>query len=386
MTKIFIALLSLIIYLPCQAEFGEKVSKASMKENLIQELPSALVDVETCTFDLQCQKDTLFCFNVNVSYSLNPLVILPKGTCEFTTTYTITGPTGTKYRDGSGQNASGLFVVGKSVVTWSVREKNTAQPKTCATNVTVNPPITKLTVSSSTPLDGAAPNTVYIGYLEAYTVKQLKAVALGGTPPFTYTWVDGSFNSTILSQDAKTGTATVKPVNLSGETYTVTATDSKGCTATSSITINVIYVSAGKKGDKVTVCNKQGKIQELPLNTVQQGIADKRYTLPPCDGGKKQGQVMVAEEPTSLPLYNVHVFNVHAFQNPTANYFTLKIESSDFSKRIDLKVVDGIGRTVEQKTLFANQTLTFGGTYSAGLYYALITQGTEKRILKLEKQ
>jgi hypothetical protein len=386
MTKIFIALLSLIIYLPCNAEFGNKVSKGIMKENVNQELPSALVDVETCTFDLKCPKDTLFCFNVNVSYNLNRLEVLPKGTCDFTTTYTITGPTGTKYRDGSGQNASGLFVVGKSLVTWSVKEKNTAQPKTCATNVTVNPPITKLTVSSSTPLDGAAPNTVYIGYLDAYTVKQLKALAEGGTSPFKYTWEDVSNNSTIPSQDAKTGTATVKPVNLSGQTYTVTATDSKGCTSTSSITINVIYVSAGKKGDKVTVCNKQGKIQELPLNTVQQGIADKRYTLPPCEGGKKQGQVMVAEEITSLPISDVNAFHVQALQNPTATNFTLKIESPDFSKKIVLKVVDRIGRIVELKTVYANRTLTFGRNYIAGLYYVLITQGTEKRILQLEKQ
>lgn len=75
-----------------------------------------------------------------------------------------------------------------------------------------------------------------------------------------------------------------------------------------------------------------------------------------------------------------------AFPNPSQNHFTLQIQSKA-GEKINIRVVDALGRTVESRVnLAANNSLTLGHNYKPGLYYAEIVQGNEKVTLRLVKQ
>ncbi len=91
--------------------------------------------------------------------------------------------------------------------------------------VTVNPTITFAT----TVLNNAAVNSVYL--------KQINA-ATGGTPAFTYALASGS----VLPADLKlsaTGVITGTPTTVGDFTFSIIATDSKGCNATAVYTLKV---------------------------------------------------------------------------------------------------------------------------------------------------
>ena len=67
--------------------------------------------------------------------------------------------------------------------------------------------------------------------------------ATGGTPGFTYTWNNG------LGQGSQ------KTLPATTATYTVTATDSKGCTATATFSVTVNTINPGSIGSNQTVCS-----------------------------------------------------------------------------------------------------------------------------------
>jgi Fungalysin metallopeptidase (M36)/PA domain/Secretion system C-terminal sorting domain/Fungalysin/Thermolysin Propeptide Motif len=77
--------------------------------------------------------------------------------------------------------------------------------------------------------------------------------------------------------------------------------------------------------------------------------------------------------------------SVIASPNPSSSYFTL-VTSSGNAKPINIKVVDILGRTVENiNSAAANATYKIGRSFTTGVYYAEVTQGDEKVIVKLVK-
>lgn len=116
-------------------------------------------------------------------------------------------------------------------------------------NVNIPEPTPVLGSLSVTPAigvnPGGQPNTIYIGYGPSSLT--LSASANGGTPPYTYSWSNsGSLSSATGASVSASPTTTTS--------YTVTMTDANGCTTSESVTINVVDVTCGKKGNKVLVC------------------------------------------------------------------------------------------------------------------------------------
>jgi hypothetical protein len=57
--------------------------------------------------------------------------------------------------------------------------------------------------------------------------------------------------------------------------------------------------------------------------------------------------------------------------NPSNNYFTLKVESDNIEQKINLRILDVMGREVEAiNNLSPNQTLQLGKNYLSGIYIA----------------
>lgn len=77
-------------------------------------------------------------------------------------------------------------------------------------------------------------------------------------------------------------------------------------------------------------------------------------------------------------------FEVNAFPNPTSSAFNLKVNSSNYTDKIVMQVIDVLGRVVETKVL-TSQTISFGQLYKPGAYYVRVIQGKEQKQIKLVK-
>jgi len=70
--------------------------------------------------------------------------------------------------------------------------------------------------------------------------------------------------------------------------------------------------------------------------------------------------------------------------NSSAKGFMLNV-TGDAGSQLILRVMDISGRIVETKNLTSNQSIRVGDNYRAGMYFAEIMQGNERKIVKLIK-
>jgi hypothetical protein len=231
--------------------------------------------------------------------------------------YNISGAT---KRSGTGTDASGSFNAGLSTITWTVTDAdgNQAVDKT---DVTINEPLLAsipdvFVLNQSI----ALANTIYHGY--GPTSVKLDASAKGGTAPYSYSWNTGATASSIN-------------VNSAG-TYTVTITDSKGCSKVTSIVINLIDVSCGNKNDKVMVCHKG--VELCVASPAVPALLNNGGTLGSC-----------LEAPKS-PIFDLAKFTVEvlAYPNPSNGQFNLQLSGYKSSKATIL-ITNLLGNVVEKR-------------------------------------
>lgn len=95
---------------------------------------------------------------------------------------------------------------------------------------------------------GSDKNVVY-GYGSNCTI--LTGAAAGGVAPYTYSWSPGGTTPNSANTEVCPTVTT---------TYTLTVTDSNGCSRTDDVTVFVNDVRCGNKMDKVKVCHKGEEI------------------------------------------------------------------------------------------------------------------------------
>jgi hypothetical protein len=127
---------------------------------------------------------------------------------------------------------TGTFTRSAGAYTYTVTD---AKGCTAVTTGTIAAPIAvscSIAVSPNPTITGGSANTIYIG--QGPQSVTLTVTGAGGTAPYTYSWSNGlgTGNSKVVSPTTTT-------------TYTVTTTDSKGCTSTCSVTINVVPPTNG---------------------------------------------------------------------------------------------------------------------------------------------
>jgi hypothetical protein len=80
-------------------------------------------------------------------------------------------------------------------------------------------------------------------------------------------------------------------------------------------------------------------------------------------------------------------FNLRAYPNPSTSQFNLQLQSSDRLQKVQVRVFDMSGRTVQQfNNLSANQSLQIGSNYRPGMYIVEMIQGDNRKQIKLIKQ
>jgi hypothetical protein len=87
------------------------------------------------------------------------------------------------------------------------------------------------------------------------------------------------------------------------------------------------------------------------------------------------------------PIVEAGTFTLRAYPNPSTSQFTVQIESSNRTEKVQLRIMDLSGRVVELfNNLSANQTIKLGANYRPGMYIVEMIQGDNRKQLKLIKQ
>lgn len=310
---------------------------------------------------VSCKADTALCLNTTNNYNIPLFTAADDCGDVITYTYSITGAT---ERAGTGNNASGAFNIGTSVINWTASD-SWGNSITCQTTVTVNPNPTVSVPNVFALPAGTSVNTVYNGYAPASSLT-LTAEASGGTPAYQYRW----------STAATTASVIVSPQTATN--YTVTVTDANGCTATADKAIRVVDVRGGRNNNKVLVCRTAGKYA-FTLAVSSQAVP---YLLA---HGATLGRCSDADADPYECGDNGEGFTVKVLPNPSFASFTLRINSCS-AEPMRLRVIDIRGRVIEQRSnVNSTQELVLGQSYRSGLYFVELIQGSEKQVVKLLK-
>jgi hypothetical protein len=139
--------------------------------------------------------------------------------------------------------------------------------------------------------------------------------------------------------------------------------------------IEVIYDNQG--GFAGTVADNADPITALGGGSIM-------IHIPPV-GGKKTSDV--SAEAHYAEVIATAGFNVKAFPNPSTSSFNLQLESDNLKDKINIRIVDLYGRTVEViKGASSQQILKIGATYTPGIYFVEMIQGSRHKQIKLLKQ
>jgi hypothetical protein len=80
-------------------------------------------------------------------------------------------------------------------------------------------------------------------------------------------------------------------------------------------------------------------------------------------------------------------FGIHAYPNPSTSQFTVQVQSDNARDKIMVRVYDLNGHVQDGFTnLAAQQLIRFGANYVPGIYIIEMTQGAQRKQLKLVKE
>lgn len=280
--------------------------------------------------------------------------------------YHITGATN---RDGNGLNVDGNFNVGVSSITWTVTD-HAGNSSATTTTITINSEFSANLPDIYAVSPGGKPNTIYLGYGPSSLT--LTATTLNGKAPYTYIWNNGATTACILVNPSVEG---IHP-------YTVTVTDALGCsfTVTKEITITNILCA----GKKVSLCHTSSPNHDKTLcissNAVSAHLAHGCY-LGSCESDYSKTQ----KEEITLAEQETNEFIVTAIPNPSKAEFNLSITGKP-NQTYSVSIFDVLGRKIKLLNAKSGETFTVGHELKTGLYFAEITEGQNKKTVKLIKQ
>ncbi|MBA2499780.1 MAG: T9SS type A sorting domain-containing protein [Chitinophagaceae bacterium] len=95
-----------------------------------------------------------------------------------------------------------------------------------------------------------------------------------------------------------------------------------------------------------------------------------------------EGVISMAKNQTITEAGNV--FEVRVSPNPTSDYFMLDVRTNN-KEQLQIKITDVNGRLIESIRKPMSNRVLLGNTFRAGVYFAEVTQGEHRKIIKLIK-
>ena len=241
----------------------------------------------------------------------------------------------------------------------------------------------------------------------------IQVTPIGGTPPFTY------------SKDGSNYQNSATFANLAAGNYTIWIKDSRGCTGTKNVILNLNPIVVTSTVDDAEDCDdNDGKIHvfrtggvgpytySIDGNTYQSspifnGLAPGTYDVfvkdsktcigaqlnvvvgpENCNPGRATTKGSTASVKTianSLKVIPNADLKVAAYPNPSAQSFRLVLEG-DANAKVVIRVTDMLGRQVYQAAGTIKQQYVFGSDLKAGIYLVQVIQGDHTQLIKVVKQ
>ncbi|MES2774083.1 MAG: HYR domain-containing protein [Bacteroidota bacterium] len=287
--------------------------------------------------------------------------------CSISTiAFAISGATS---RSGNGLDASGNFNIGESVVRWTITD-NAGNSSTTTTTVTINRKLSASIADVYAVNPGGNTNTIYLGY--GPTSLTLNATPEGGTAPYTFSWSNGATSEDIA----------VSPSTPVVNSYTATITDAKGCfiTVTKPITVTDIRCAAGK----VKICHVTSSNHDNDLCISETSVA--AHLAHGCYLGACQSMGTIGDGgTTTIARQKTNGFTATVAPNPTKSEFRISV-TGDNEQPVVVRLFDVAGRVIKVIKADVGQTVFLGRELMPGAYLAEITNGRNKKVLKLIKQ
>lgn len=224
----------------------------------------------------------------------------------------------------------------------------------------------------------------------------------GGVGPFTYS-LDGGEPQ---SSNSFTG--------LGAGNYVVTVTDSRGCTGTANVTINVSYIGITTYVVDAPNCSGTGSVKLMPaggsspytysLDGDNYQTSPWFYNLAPgtytgfikdnntCVGQTTEGGIIVGPGDCNQATRGTKVVtaetlaSVRAFPNPSVNDFTVDLKGFNMNEKVMITVTDLLGRKVYQTEGTGMMQYKIGSRLLSGMYNVTIVQGEKHFALKVVKE
>ncbi len=254
---------------------------------------------------------------------------------------------------------------------------------TCS--ITATPNTSGVVIGSTTTY--ASVNQMFLGY--GPQSMKVNCTAVNGGP-FTYRWTGTGLNNTNIANPIFTPTA------RGNYSLTCEVTNSSGCVTTCTITICVIDVRAAggsASNPKVLLChvppgntnNPQTlsiSISAVPAHLGLHGGDKLGSCNTSCNslarGDNSEGDIYTFESATSE-------IDLVVYPNPSTHNFNFILESSS-SESVSIRIFDVAGRLVEElANQLPNSKIELGSELISGSYLAEVTQGENRKTVKLIK-
>lgn len=232
----------------------------------------------------------------------------------------------------------------------------------------------------------------------------IQVVVAGGVAPYSYSLNGGP------SQGSNNFTG------LAAGNYVATVTDSRGCTGTVNVTINVNNISVTFYKTDAPTCAGTGSVtlyraggtgpytysldgNNYQASNVFTNLAPGTYTgyvkdSKTCVGQTVENAIIIGPndcEPgprgvVKTPVVSEELASVKAFPNPSVNEFTLDLKGFNMKEKVSITVTDLLGRKVYQTEGIGNMQYKIGKRFFAGMYNVMIVQGDKKFAIKVVKE
>ncbi len=300
-------------------------------------------------------------------------IYIGNGPQSVTLTGAGTGGTGEYNYDWGSDGTGSAITVSPTVTTTYTLTVTDANKCTSTCQVTINvvkaenpcdknPVRCHIRVLPGFTLPGQKEYTIYKGY--GLQNALLYADVDGGKCPYTYKWSGGS---KFLFDPVRF----VSP-NIT-TTYTLYVTDAKGCTSTCSVTIKVVDVRCGNRGDKVKLCYGNHE------------VCANKWEVPFAlwcgaklgDCGWKKSEKRIAGNIDEMKITNSITPFIKAYPNPANKYLNVEWNAGDNDRSV-LRVIDMQGRVLITrqfkgllKTGINNTRLELNGLCKRDVYIAV---------------
>ncbi|MFD2565740.1 FG-GAP-like repeat-containing protein [Pseudotenacibaculum haliotis] len=222
--------------------------------------------------------------------------------------------------------------------------------------VTVVGDIPTISIDDFTAVQTQDTNTIYLGFGPQSIT--LNTVVTGGTG-FTYNWTSSSGEAV-----ADVANPTISPE--ASTTYTVTVTNSNGCSATTDIYVCVIdvraYNNAGNPNGKVIVCHhtngKKGTKHvtiSISPNAVMHHLTNHGVgtshpdSLGECGATCIEGNIQALLKNNIKENHEENTFDAIVYPNPSNGEFEIKLVNA--KEDVKIRLYDFFGKLIEEKSI-----------------------------------